>query len=149
MAASGREGGTVLPAQTAEAAGRVVAITGPDEGGAGLAGEGGQAGVGGEFAAVGEGRAVADLGEDAGAGRWPDPWLDASSSPERVGQGRLLDLGGLGVAAGAHAVQFGGQLGDDTADGGLLGPPARTVSQGAWPGLAAGRGPAGPGRGQR
>jgi len=57
--------------------------------------------------------------------------MDASSSPERAGQERLLDLGAQGVAAGAHAVQFGGQLGDDPAGGGLPGPPAPAVSQGA------------------
>ncbi len=35
---------------------------------------GGQACVGGKFEAVGDGRAVANLGEDTGAGPWPDPW---------------------------------------------------------------------------
>jgi hypothetical protein len=44
------------------------------QGSAGLAVTGGQACVGGKFEAVGDGRAVADLGEDTGAGPWPDPW---------------------------------------------------------------------------
>jgi hypothetical protein len=63
--------------------------------------------------------------------RGPIPGMDASSSPEGVGQERLLALGGRGVAAGAHPVQFGGQFGDDPAGGGLAGPPAPAVSQGA------------------
>jgi hypothetical protein len=88
------------------------------QGGAGLAGDRGQAGIGGEFAAGGEGRAVADLGEDAGAGPRPDPW-HGQQLTERVGQERLLDLGGEGVAAAADPVQFGGELGDHAAGGSL------------------------------
>jgi hypothetical protein len=52
------------------------------------------AGVGGEFAAVGGGRAVADLGEDAGAGPWPDLWHGRQQLTETVGEERLLGLGG-------------------------------------------------------
>ena len=45
--------------------------------------------------------------------------MDASCSPERVGQECLLDLGGQGVAAAVDAVQFGGQLRDHPAGGGF------------------------------
>ena len=81
---------------------------------AGLAGEAGaglrrvtraRAGVGGEFAAVGEGGAVANFGEDAGAGPWPDPWHGRQQLTERVREERLLDLSGQGVAARAGPVE--------------------------------------------
>jgi len=72
----GEEHGVFEPVVAASAAG----LSG--QGGTGLAGDRGQAGVGGELAAVTEGGAVADLGEDPGAGAWPDPGRDASSSPK-------------------------------------------------------------------
>ena len=109
----GEEHGVLEPVVAAAAAGL------GGEGGAGLAGDRGQAGVGGQLAAVGEGRAVADLGEDAGAGPRPDPWHGGQQLTERVGQERLLDLGGQGIAAGADPVQLAGQLGDDPAGRGL------------------------------
>ena len=86
---------------------------------AGLAGDGGEAGVGGELAAGGERGAVADLGEDPGAGARPDAGQGREQFTERVREERLLDLLGEGVAAGADAVEFGGELGDDPAGGGL------------------------------
>ncbi len=100
---------------------------------AGLAGDRGEAGVGSELAAGDEGGSVADFGEDPGAGARPDAREGGEQFTERVRQERLLDLLLQGVAAGADAVQLGGEFGDDPAGGGLGQAPARPIPAGVLP----------------
>lgn len=98
----GEERGVLEPVVAASALGLAV------EGLAGLAGDRGEAGVGGELGSIGEAAAVADLGEDPGAGAWPDAGQAEEQFTERVSEEDLLDLGGEGVAGPVHAVQLAG-----------------------------------------
>ena len=98
---------------------------------AGLACHRGQTGVRGQLVAVHEACSVADLGQDPRPGPRTYPGHGREQLTERVGQERLLDLGGEGVAAGEDPVELTCELSDHSSEGGLGGDRHRLSLEGS------------------